>query len=222
MAFLKDFVTQTARPLPVILLADVSGSMTVDGKIDTLNAAVKDMLDTFQNVEEARSEVFFLAITFGNGQAQVHTPFKPATKVKWSLMQANGNTPMGAAFKLLTDILEDVDKIPSRSYRPTIVLISDGVPTDDWQHLLDQLLASPRAGKAYRMAMGIGEDADTSMLKRFLADPEQRVFSATDARDIQKFFRYVTMSVTSRSRSQSPNAPPALPPMSDDLDELEF
>ena len=207
MAKLKDFVTQAARPLPVIVLADVSGSMTVDGKIDNLNGAINDMLDTFRDVEEARSEIFFLAITFGNGQAQVHTPFQAATEVTWSPMQASGDTPMGAAFSLLTRILEDKDQIPSRSYRPTIVLVSDGQPNDAWQNPLENLLASPRAGKAFRMAMGIGADADTAMLQRFLANPEMQVFSASDAQGIQKFFRYVTMSVSSRSRSQNPNAP---------------
>ena len=34
MSKLKDFVVTTARPLPVILLADVSGSMATNGKIE--------------------------------------------------------------------------------------------------------------------------------------------------------------------------------------------
>ena len=32
MSELKQFQVQTARPLPVIVLADTSGSMSVDGK----------------------------------------------------------------------------------------------------------------------------------------------------------------------------------------------
>ena len=39
MSRLKEFTTQTARPLPVVLLADVSGSMGTDGKIQALNHA---------------------------------------------------------------------------------------------------------------------------------------------------------------------------------------
>lgn len=31
---LKDFTIAEARPLPVVILADVSGSMSVDGKIE--------------------------------------------------------------------------------------------------------------------------------------------------------------------------------------------
>ena len=37
MATLKDFTVTKPRPLPVILLADVSGSMASEGKIDALN-----------------------------------------------------------------------------------------------------------------------------------------------------------------------------------------
>src|SRR5689334_3507688 len=51
MTELKDFVLQTARPLPVILLADVSGSMKEDGKIDALNEAVANMIGAFAEEE---------------------------------------------------------------------------------------------------------------------------------------------------------------------------
>jgi uncharacterized protein YegL len=38
------------------------------------------------------------------------------------------------------------------------------------------------------------------------------VLQARDARQVQTFFRWVTMSVTSRSRSATPNAAPIQPP----------
>ncbi len=222
MATLKDFVTQESRPLPVILLADTSGSMTANGKIQILNDSVRDMLSSFQKTEDLRSVIYFLSITFGDGHASLHTSFRPVNEVNWQPMPASGDTPMGKAFSLLTEILESKDEIPSRSYRPAIILVSDGQPNDSWEQPLQALLNSPRAGKAFRFAMGIGEDADLGMLNRFLSGSDQRVFSASDSRDIQKFFRYVTMSVTTRSRSQNPNVMLTLPPMADDLDDLEF
>ena len=36
---MQQFAVATARPLPVIILADVSGSMTQDNNIGALNAA---------------------------------------------------------------------------------------------------------------------------------------------------------------------------------------
>src|SRR5437763_1821259 len=52
MSRLKEFTVPSARPLPVVLLADVSGSMSADGKIDALNAAVAEMLAAFAEEED--------------------------------------------------------------------------------------------------------------------------------------------------------------------------
>jgi len=48
MITLREFTASIPRPLPVLLLADVSGSMSVDGKIDALNVAVAAMLESFE------------------------------------------------------------------------------------------------------------------------------------------------------------------------------
>jgi uncharacterized protein YegL len=110
--------------------------------------------------------------------------------------------------------------VPSRAYTPAIVLVSDGQPNDDWKAALARLLGSERAKKAQRFALGIGEDADAEVLKAFLDNPEAKVYGAADARQIKSFFRWVTMSVTTRSRSANPNQSSAddFPPS--DLDEL--
>lgn len=42
------FVMPQARMLPVILLLDVSGSMSYDSKMDELNNSVREMLESFQ------------------------------------------------------------------------------------------------------------------------------------------------------------------------------
>lgn len=219
MANLKEFTTSTARPLPVILLADVSGSMSVNGKIDALNAAVTEMLETFAAEDDSRAEIHVAVITIG-GSAKVHQAMTPASRVTWGRVTAAGNTPMGAAFELATTMIEDRAQIPSRAYRPTLVLVSDGIPTDDWQSPLQRLLSSDRASKAARFAMAIGDDADVPMLQAFLANPEARVFQAHEARQIKQFFRWVTMTVAQRSRSANPDSVIAAEPT--DLDDLEF
>ena len=115
---------------------------------------------------------------------------------------------MGGCFDLVREMVEDRAVIPGRAYRPTIVLVSDGQPTDTWQPPLEALLGSERGGKAFRMALAIGADADHEVLKAFLADPESRVYSADEARQIRQFFQLVTMSVSARARSTSPNSAP--------------
>ena len=46
---LQDFAIPTARPLPVIVLADASGSMEQDDKIVALNRAIAEMIRSFAN-----------------------------------------------------------------------------------------------------------------------------------------------------------------------------
>ena len=48
MSEMTDFVYQTARTLPVILLLDTSGSMFENNKIGAMNSAVRDMLTSFK------------------------------------------------------------------------------------------------------------------------------------------------------------------------------
>lgn len=207
MSKLKEFIVSSARPLPVIVLADVSGSMGVDGKIEALNYAVREMIEAFQDESDLRAEIRVSVVTFG-GQSRVHLPLGPARDASWCDLGASGGTPMGAAFDLARQMIEDKETVPGRAYRPTIVLVSDGQPTDAWQPQLQALLGSERGGKAFRMALAIGADADQAVLQSFLADPEARVHRADEARQIRQFFQLVTMSVSARSRSANPNSAP--------------
>ena len=219
MPSLREFTVSSARPLPVILLADVSGSMAADGKMDALNRAVAEMQAAFAKEEDERAEIHLAVVTFGR-TAALHVPLTPANDVSWTPMRANGRTPLGAALDIATDLIDDRDRVPSRAYRPTVVLVSDGLPTDEWEGPLQRLLASERAAKAERFALAIGADADHDMLRRFLNDPEGRVFEAHEGHEIRKFLRWVTMSVTSRSRSAAPNRTADIDPDLDDFGDF--
>jgi uncharacterized protein YegL len=203
---LKQFAVQKARPLPVIILADTSGSMLDDGKIGALNESIKEMISTFAEEGRRQAEIQLALITFGGSSAAVHQALTPAHEMTvFKPMVASGPTPMGGAFELVTALLEDQELIPSRAYRPALILLSDGYPTDDWKVGFDVLCNSERGQKASRFAMAIGSDADQSMLNDFVNDNEAPVFKAHQARDIHRFFKAITMSVTSRSKSQAPN-----------------
>lgn len=209
---MQQFAVATARPLPVIILADVSGSMLEDNNIGALNAALKDFLSTLSKESRLNAEIQVSIITFGGVKAEVHVPLTPA----WQINQTNdlvasGGTPMGGAFELALEMIEDKEIIPSRAYKPTIVLISDGVPTDNWESSFNMLKNSDRAQKASRMAMAIGAGADKNMLKAFVNDLEaSEVFEAHNAKEIYRFFRAVSMSVSSRSQSNTPNQLPTV------------
>ena len=241
----SKFTAAKAKPLPVFLLLDTSGSMgevvdpenvrrtgqtiendgqtweLVEGgtsKIQILNDAVRRMVDSFASEERMETEFLISIITFGDRVAQ-HLAPGVASSVNWTDMEADGRTAMGAAFSLAKQLIEDKDVIPSRAYRPTVVLVSDGQPTDDWEHPLEALITSGRSAKCFFMAMGIGDNPGTQVLARFISQTPvlaevngtpvlNTVFQATDADKIHEFFRKFTMSVTTRSKSQNPNAVP--------------
>ena len=222
MSKFKQFTTQAPRRLPVIVLADVSGSMSVEGKIETLNRALREMLKSFQDEDDVRAKIYVSVVTFNGNVATLHQPLLIADEVIWEDMIAAGRTPMGSAFSLVKEMLEDKEQIASRDYRPTLVLVSDGIPTDDWRSPLQELLNSDRASKAVRLAMGIGAEADNEPLQAFIAnqDTQLPVFQADEATQIRQFFRFVTLSVTRRSKSATPNTVPAID--YDDIEDIEF
>jgi len=206
MSELKKFQVQSARPMPIIVLADTSGSMSVDGKIEALNKGLKDMIQSFSKESRLRAEIQVSVITFGGNHAVVNLPLTPAHQLTgFTPLTADGMTPLGSAMKLLCDMIEDKDCISSRAYKPVVVLVSDGYPNDEWQESFQRLIKSERTAKATRYAMAIGADADEDMLSSFANDPEAPLFRAENAADIHRFFRAVTMSVSVRSQSATPS-----------------
>ncbi|AFZ54581.1 vWA domain-containing protein [Cyanobacterium aponinum] len=212
MSNLKKFTVHSPRKLPVIILADVSGSMESNGKIQTLNRAIASMIDSFAQEEDVRAEINVSVITFGGEKAQIHIPLQPAEKIEWQDMSAMGRTPMGNAFGVAQAMVEDRSIIASRDYHPTIILVSDGIPTDEWIPPLNNLITSERASKALRLSMAIGAEADNEPLQSFLQNqhPEIPVFRADEANQIKQFFRFVTMTITNASKSVNPNSIPVL------------
>ena len=201
-----NFTVANAKPLPVVLLLDVSTSMGGEN-INKLNAAVKEMISDFAAAEKNEVEILVSIITFG-ADVLLHTPYTSAKDIEWQDLQVSGATPMGTAFSMAKAMIEDKDVTPSRAYRPTIVLVSDGEPNDSWKQPLRQLVNEGRSEKCDRMAMAIGSDASNSVLNEFISGTENKVFTAQDASQIQEFFKFVTMSVTTRTQSQNANVVP--------------
>lgn len=220
MMELNKFVASKARPLPVIVIADTSGSMSIDGKIDALNQSIKDMIFSFSNESRLRAEIHLSIVTFGGQEAAIHLPLTPAYQIEQiECFEAIGRTPLGSACTLVKNVIEDKEAIPSRAYRPIIILASDGYPTDDYKNAFEALLNSDRAQKATRFALAIGNDADIGLLESFGNDVEAPLFYAHNAAEIGRFFRAVTMSVANHSKSQKPNDPMKLDYVIDNLDD---
>ena len=212
---LDRFVAREPRPLPIFILADTSGSMRGE-KIQELNLALREMLNALNNMDDIRGKFQLSVISFGGEEAKVTQELKDINEVSLSELEANGKTPMGQAFELVKGLIEDREIVSSRAYAPTIVLISDGLPTDcseemyknknylEWEPL-KALHEGERSSKSQRLALGIGNDADTEMLKDFVNSEDIPVIKAKDASGITRFFKWVTMSTVARMNSINPN-----------------
>ena len=221
---LNSYVAREPRPLPIFILADTSGSMRGE-KINELNLALREMLIALNEADDIRGKFQLSVIAFG-GEVRLVQPLQDIAGLSLSELTAAGNTPMGQAFETVQEMIEDREIVTSRAYTPTIVLISDGITTDcseemyrrknyfDWEPL-KSLHSGERSAKCQRLALGIGDDADTEMLKAFIDNPEVPVIKTKDASGIAKFFRWVTMSTVARMHSVNPNETAVVAPLFD-------
>ncbi len=219
MALFDSATLPSGRPVPVVVLADVSGSMGEQGKIDGLNRSMEEMLHSFRLESTVNGELHVGVVTFG-GSARLHLPISPVASINWLALEAAGSTPLGAALALVRQEIEDRERYPSSWYRPTLILTSDGLPTDDWEPELVALERSDRGTKAHRIAVAIGAEADREMLGRFTGDPTL-VLEAEGASGIAEHFRQITMSVSRSVRSGHYGEEPKIARPSVDLDEID-
>lgn len=205
-----NYTVKSARPIPVVLLLDTSGSMSGE-PIRQLNQSICKMLEAFARQEKMETTIEVSIIAFGDkvgfhltADETVGKYFKSASDITWQDLQASGMTPMGTALRMAKDMIEDKSIIASNAYRPTVVLVSDGEPNDSWQDAMRDFIESGRSSKCDRMSLGIGTNFNADVLNLFKGK-EHELFVADDAEKIVEFFKAVTMSVTSRMHSTNPN-----------------
>ena len=224
----ESFVYDVPKTLPVILLLDNSGSMSSEDNIVVLNNAVNTMLKSFRELDSVIATISVAIISFGQNVKMV-SKLLPVNEVPDINLTAGGNTPYGGALKMAKEMIEEKDNFPSRSYRPAIITVSDGMPNDDWQTALDAFKNSGRSSKCHCMAMSIGAGKGTpayDILSHF-ADGEENVFLADNAKDIHKFFRFITTTIKTRTQSSNPNLIPEvdvanIPEVSEEDDDLFY
>ena len=201
------------RPLHFIWIADCSGSMAIDGKIQSLNTAIKEAIPHMQDVadENPNAQVLVRAVKFSDG-AQWHV--SQATDIadfKWDDLDAGGVTAMGKALTMVADQLK-IPPMDERALPPVLVLISDGQPTDDFTGGLQALMNEPWGRKAVRIAIAIGEDADQEALKKFIANPELRPLLANNPESLIKYIRWVSTAVLKSASSPASQSTAASTP----------
>lgn len=209
-----------ARPLHFIWICDCSGSMSVDGKIQTLNTAIREAVPHMRNVasDNPNAHVLVRAVRFSSG-AQWHVPDPmPLDSFEWPDLKAEGVTDMGRALHLVAGQLQ-MPPMPERALPPVLVLVTDGQPTDDYLSGVRAIQAQPWGRKAVRLAIAIGEDADPECMENFIGNPEIRPLRANNPEALVDYIQWVStvvLSAASAPASRTDDLPPGsnvpLPP----------
>jgi uncharacterized protein YegL len=171
----------TRRQLHFVLAVDCSGSMTGE-KMASLNYAVRSAIPAMRAAaaDNPENDVLIRVLRFSDNVSwTVETPV-PVDAFEWTDLTAGGETNMGAAFTALAHALTS-DKMPGRQLPPVLVMLSDGLPTDDAEAGLAELTKSEFGAKAIRIAVAIGSDADKPLLQSFIGHADMKPLQANSA-----------------------------------------
>jgi uncharacterized protein YegL len=192
--------------------------MATDGKMQALNVAMREMLPHLVEVADLNphSRVLVRVIGFSTGATWHEAAPTDVHDFRWNDLTAQGYTDLGAALDLLADALAS-ERMETRALPPAIVLISDGMPTDDWTGGLDRLLAQPWGARSVRVAVGIGRDADFEALTTFIGRDDTPPLSASNPEQLVQMIRWAS---THASRVASVIGDPELPPEPEPVSEV--
>jgi von willebrand factor, type A len=165
--------------------------------IEAVKNGVQMMVHSLRQNPQAIETAFVSIITF-DSEAKQLIPLTDLASFQTIDLKAAGTTALGAALSLLADKLEnEVTKTTLEQkgdWKPIVFIMTDGVPTDDWQAGFQKLKA---VKKGLIVGCAAGNNANDKVLKE-IADQVVRL-SNTDADSIGKFFQWVSASIATTS-----------------------
>jgi uncharacterized protein YegL len=186
-----------SRPLHFIWLIDGSGSMAVQGRMDALNSAIRAAVPHMQSVarENPQAAVFVNAIRFGDEARWMVERLTPVSEFRWPGVEARGGTAMGEAVAMAGDALQP-PLIWGRALPPLLVLVTDGLPTDDFRAGMSHLLSKAWGRRAARFAIALGEEAAgpeaQAVLRAFVSKDSPPPLLARDPEALAGHVRWVS------------------------------
>ena len=199
--------------LPVCLILDTSGSMSqtmhssrgMVVKIDELNRNIDTLLYTIQNDQNARIMSDICMIECGGLSPRVLNGYTSVDKIYFNHVVPYGKTPLGASVELALDLLSKRREYYRNNgiehYKPILMIMSDGQPTEE--EYVVYHAAQRCADAVYNdglkvLPIGIGQAARLDILDMFSPKVKAKCIDNMDV--FVKLFEML-----SRSMSQSDN-----------------
>jgi uncharacterized protein YegL len=194
----NDFASNPEPRCPCVLLLDVSGSMT-GRPLDALNAALISFKDDLAADSLAMKRVEIGIVTFG--PVKVEMPFTTASAFFPPTLQAQGDTPMGAAIlealNMVRDRKQDYRSNGISYYRPWVFLITDGEPTDAWKAAAEAVREGEASKQFAFFAIGV-KGAKMDVLRQISSAREPL---SLDGMKFRELFKWLSSSLGSVSKS---------------------
>ncbi|MCY4459378.1 MAG: VWA domain-containing protein [Albidovulum sp.] len=207
----KEFVENPTTRLPICLVLDTSASMK-GAPINELQEGVDLFFSELLNDEVAKFSAEVAVITFGGG-VEVKSDFAAvSSRQEPPRLNASGWTPMGEAVEVALEKLEarkeKYKRVGVDYFQPWLVLMTDGVPTDDILRASGLVGNLSRQKKLAVFAVGIGKDADLKELGKLSGG---RAPLKLKGLAFGKFFLWLSASVSQVSNSVPGNETPLNP-----------
>lgn len=214
------------RRLPVYLVLDISGSM-IGEPIEQVKNGVQMLVSALRQDPYALETAYLSVVTF-NSNAQQVVPLTELTSFQVPNLQAGGTTELGAALKLVAErASQEVEKTTASAkgdWKPMVFLMTDGMPTDDWQKGLERF-RQEKWGIVVGCAIGSGDASVNDVLLRVCGEAVFQLDTA-DSGAISAFFKWVSASISMGSQkvdtnvelnslSELPPPPPEIAKVSD-------
>lgn len=182
---------------PCLLLLDTSGSMAGQ-PITELNAGLRAFYEELQGDSLASKRVEVALVSFG--PVRVISNFNTVDYFLDPTLVAEGDTPLGEAIRQGIDLVrkrkEEYRANGISFYRPWIFLITDGSPTDAWQHAAAAIREGESSKSFAFFVVGV-QNADMKTLRQLSVREPLKL----QGLKFREFFQWLSNSMKSASRS---------------------